>query len=85
MRWTCLASSVVTTSLVMIRILSPRSIRRGVIASTIAVLPEPTGPPTPILVIFFILIAPTSVHEHADMRVQMRGRNDIGQGVNPAI
>jgi hypothetical protein len=38
------------------------SSRRGVIASTIAVLPEPTGPPTPIRVIFFAKMdAPSGV------------------------
>ena len=31
----------------------PRSSSRGVIVSTIAVFPEPTGPPTPIRTIFF--------------------------------
>jgi hypothetical protein len=49
-----LASSVVTTSFVMIKTLRPRSISRGVMASTSAVLPEPTGPPMPMRVVFFI-------------------------------
>ena len=53
MRWTCFASSVVTTSLVMMRILMPISKSGGVMASTMAVLPEPTGPPMPMRVIFF--------------------------------
>ena len=53
-RWTCLASSVVTTSLVMISTRMPRSIKLGVIASMMAVLPEPTGPPMPMRVIFFM-------------------------------
>ena len=52
-RWTCFASSVVTTSLVMMRILMPISRSGGVMASTMAVLPEPTGPPMPMRVIFF--------------------------------
>ena len=56
-RWTCFASSVVTTSLVMISTLMPISSSRGVIASTIAVLPEPTGPPMPMRVIFFFTFA----------------------------
>ena len=60
-RWTCFASSVVTTSLVMISTLMPISSSRGVIASTIAVLPDPTGPPTPMRVIFFFTRSRCSV------------------------
>ncbi len=54
-RCTCLASSVVTTSLVMTRMRAPMSISRGVIASMMAVLPEPTGPPIPMRGIFFMV------------------------------
>ncbi len=52
-RRTCLASSVVTTSLVMIEHTHAQVEQRGVIASMMAVLPEPTGPPTPMRVISF--------------------------------
>src|SRR5947207_3538956 len=37
----------------MMSTLMPRSSNNGVIASTIAVLPDPTGPPMPMRVIFF--------------------------------
>src|SRR3569623_1276447 len=79
-RWTCLASSVVTTSLVMMRTLIPRSSRRGVKASTIAVLPDPTGPPMPMRVMFFdISKLHCSVHEQADMRSGVDGRQYFRQ------
>ena len=55
MRRTCFASSVVTTSLVMIKTRTPISSNFGVIVSMMAVLPDPTGPPMPMRVIFFML------------------------------
>ncbi len=81
---TCLASSVVTMSLVMIKTFCPSSRRRGVIASISAVLPEPTGPPIPILqvfdmilLIFFMqesLMIPLSflVHKHSHITFFMK-------------
>ena len=46
----------------------------------IAVLPEPTGPPMPMRVIFFMSPsrAPFSVHEHADVRLDVDGGEDVG-------
>src|SRR5579862_188764 len=60
----------------MIRTLWPSSISRGVTASTNAVLPEPTGPPMPMRVVFFT--SSPSVHEHANVRPYMNGREDVG-------
>src|SRR5262245_7183176 len=80
-RRTCFASSVVTTSLVMINTLIPRSSKRGVMASTIAVLPEPTGPPMPIRVIF--LAIRDSTHEQAYVCVGVHGRQDLKQWSKP--
>src|SRR6476469_203787 len=79
-RWTCLASSVVTISLVIIRTLTPILTKMGVMASMIAVLPEPTGPPTPIRVIFFMSCSGDSVHKHAYVRLDMRGCHDVERG-----
>src|SRR5215472_12077655 len=80
-RWTCLASSVVTTSLVIMSILMPSSSRRGVMASTIAVLPDPTGPPMPTRVIFFAIRCSNqwSIHEQAHVRLVMDRREDVRQ------
>ena len=53
------------------------------IASMMAVLPVPTGPPMPIRLAVF-MASPAqlepSVHEHADVRVHVRGREESSIG-----
>jgi hypothetical protein len=60
----------------------PRSSKRGVMASTIAVLPEPTGPPMPMRVIFFDIRRSNpegSIHEKAYVRLVVDRRQDFRQ------
>ena len=54
-------------------------------ASMMAVLPEPTGPPIPMRVIFFIARLPRSVHEHADVRLTWRAARTSNTGAKAAM
>src|SRR5580698_155488 len=65
----------------MTRMRTPLSINSGVMASIRAVLPEPTGPPTPMREIFFMVSISRivfSIHEHADARLDVHRGQDIG-------